>query len=283
MQIGSSNRTLYLEWIISLLVTDGLVRQGSSKALNTSGPASEWSPLDYNPRPDFDRQVLGYGLALEKPFAPNITTVNWYLTIQGFSYRASLSTDYLSVSVLLSHIVLALGHTVWLIYRRQSSACWDTITELVTLAQNSHPAHAVLKNTSAGIKCIGTFAKVAKVRVVRETDLENEEPTTAPPTHVELVFRESKDLWERRHWPISEDEIALVSSVATWPLSRKKAAASALDIGAESQQHSASSSQALLLRQLKENGRKSENSDHVSWREMAVEDFEIVHPGQLYG
>jgi hypothetical protein len=281
MQIGGSNRTVYLEWIVSLLVTDGLARQGSSKALNTSGPVPEWSLLDYVPRPDFNKSLLGSGQALERPPTLNITTFNWRLTIQGLSYKASLSTDYLSISVLLGHIVLAMAHTLWLLYKRQSSGCWDTITELVTLAQNSRPAHAVLKNTSTGIKCIGTFAKVTKVRVVRGSDL-NEEHPTRPPTHVELVFSEGREPPEETRWLISENETAHVSSVATWPSVRNDVAASGLDIGIESL-HSASSSQVFLLQPLKGNGNKSNNSVHITHQEAAMDDLEMVYPDQLYG
>jgi hypothetical protein len=241
---------------------------------------SEWSLLDYVPRPDFDSQVLGNEQALEKPFAPNITTFNWQLTIQGLSYRASFPTDYLSISVLLGHILLALGHTIWLLYRRQSSGCWDTITELVTLAQNSRPAHKVLKNTSTGIKYLGTFAKVGKIRVVREDNLENEH-TTSPVPHIELVFREGKNPREEGHLPRSEHKTARVSSIKTWPLIRRKAAVSTRDSGAGSR-HGVSSSQTLLLRPLKGNGQNPEDSDYVSCREVAVEDFERVHPDQLY-
>jgi hypothetical protein len=140
--------------------------------------------------------LLGSGQTLEKPLTPNITTFNWQLTIQGLSYKASLLIDYLSISVLLGHIILAIGDALWFLYKRQSSGCWDTITELVTLAQNSRPAYAVLKNTSTGIKCIETFAKVVKIRVVKDGDFGSEEHPTGLSTHVELVFSEGKELQE---------------------------------------------------------------------------------------
>jgi hypothetical protein len=280
MQIGGSNRTVYLDWIVSLLVTDGLARQGSSKALNTSGPVPVWSLLDYVQRPDFNRSLLGSGQALEQPPTPNITTFNWRLTIQGLSYRAGLSADYLSISVLLGHIILATAHTLWLLWKKKSSGCWDTITELVTLAQNPRPAHTVLENTSTGIKCIGTFAKVATVHVVRDSDLNEEHPT--PPPHVELVFSEGREPQEETRCLVSENDTAHVSSVATWPLMPKNAAASLLDISAESL-HSASSPQAFLLQPLKGNGNgnNSNNSVDITHQEVAMDDR--IYDNQFYG
>lgn len=281
VQVGGPNRTIYLEWILSLLVTDGLVRQGSSRALNTSGSMHRWSLLDYSPQPDFENQILTTGQALKKPSAPNITTFDWRIIIKGFSYKASSSTDYLSISVLVGHIILALAHTFWLISKRQSSGCWDTITELVTLAQNSGPAHSVLRNTSTGIKCKRTFAQVAKVRVVRRRNLEEEEPETTSPARVEIVFYENKNSLEEDYWPTSEEETVHVSSSATWPLAQREAAASSAHCRA-TPEHSISSSRALLLPSLRGIERRSDGSVYGSHGGPILKDFDIVHPDRLY-
>jgi len=275
------NRTVYLEWIVSLLVADGLARQGSSKVLNTSGVVSEWSLLDYKQRSDFNEQILGNGHPLETGLSPNLTTFHWDFTIQGLAYRATLSTDYLAICVLLGHTLLAVAHTIWLLCKRQSSGCWDTITELLTLAQNSSPAHKKLKNTSAGIKCLGTFSKVAKVRVVRNPASDNEELTNPSPTHVELIFSEGNSMEQDCPHPESESEASHISSPVTWPGVGKKARVSALGVGGSP--NSVSSSRAMLLRPLRGKGHRSKQSVCTSALEMNLDILDEVRPDKLYG
>jgi hypothetical protein len=184
VQSGSSNRTLYLEWAITLLIADGLSRFGTDKALNMSGPVSDWSLLDYNKRPNFDSELLHGGQALYPP-DEQFTTFHLGVTIDGLSYQARSITDYLAIIVLLTHILLALTHTAYLIWTRQSSAAWDSIPEVLALAYNSYPTPA-LQNTSAGIRCIETYRKLA---IVRETRREaGAGPPDASTPQLELVF-----------------------------------------------------------------------------------------------
>ena len=65
------------------------------------------------------------------------------------------------------------------------------------------------------------FAKVAKIRVAREADLENRH-TISPLPHVELIFRECKNHGGERHLPRSEHKTAQVYSITTWSLIRRQ-------------------------------------------------------------
>ncbi|KAI1439706.1 hypothetical protein F5Y02DRAFT_423722 [Annulohypoxylon stygium] len=164
IMVGASNRTLFLEWMTALLISDGLSRYGSDRALNSTGPQSEWSLMNYNKLPDFRSRIISGTDILETPKDPNYTKFRVEITIQGLSYYAHLISDYLSIAVLLIHIVLALGHIVYVLRTCQSSVSWSTITELVVLAYISRPVAAALDNVSAGIECMKAYRQVVIVR-----------------------------------------------------------------------------------------------------------------------
>ena len=188
---GLPNRTLSLEWVTALLVADGISRYGSDKVLNTSGVQESWSLLDYQKRPDFDDTLLKGGVALFKPNETQVTSFNAGVVIQGMSYRAQYVTDYLSIAVLSTYILLALGHTVYIVYRRESSSAWDTITEMLTLAYNSLPRSETLENTSAGIESLDTFSKIATVRAVGGS-IASSSARNVPSRRVQLIINDGE-------------------------------------------------------------------------------------------
>jgi len=185
---GGLNRTITLEWILAALITDGLSREGSARIFNTTGPLSSWTILDYNKTGDFSNQLLFGGNPLQPPSAPNLTENRVSITITGYSYKASTLTDYLSIAVLFAHILFALSHIIELVITGRSSGCWDTVTELLALMQNSRPARNALRNTGAGIYELTTYAKVAAIRAVHPTDGNG---TELP--HIEVLFREDQE------------------------------------------------------------------------------------------
>ena len=82
----------------------------------------------------------------------------------GYAYKASRITDFLSIGVLLLHLIVALGHTLYLLLTRYSSASWDTVEELIVLAHVSRTDTRDLRNTSAGIKRFSTMGLNTRVR-----------------------------------------------------------------------------------------------------------------------
>jgi hypothetical protein len=98
-------------------------------------------------------------------------------TIVGYAYKASFITDWLALSVVFTHLAIALGHTIFMLVRQRSLGCWDSLPELLTLAQQSTPSPVALKNITAGICRTKTFRHIVRIRV-SEADAE----------HVELAF-----------------------------------------------------------------------------------------------
>ena len=146
---GGFNRTVSLEWTLANLIADGLSRVGSARVLNTTGPIASWVPLHYDKSNDYSEQILAGGNPLIKPPDP-VVEQEVSVVINGFALLASSITDYLAISALLLHALMALIHTIELVWTRQSSSCWDTVTELLALAQKSRPAPHVLKNKAQG-------------------------------------------------------------------------------------------------------------------------------------
>lgn len=58
LALPDGGKTGLLEAIICNIFADGLSRSGSYRVFNVTGPASEWSPATYNPRPDFDKFIM---------------------------------------------------------------------------------------------------------------------------------------------------------------------------------------------------------------------------------
>ena len=83
--------------------------------------------------------------------------------------------------VLLAHIILAAGHIVFVMVRRQASDSWDSISELIALSQNSRPSYIALANTAAGITERRTYGRMARIRATSTIY----QPDNG---HVELVF-----------------------------------------------------------------------------------------------
>lgn len=179
------NRTVFLEAIICSVFEDGLARFGSYRIYNTTGSPSSWTLSTYQKRKDFDAEILKGGAALQLPDMPveNITKIKIDLTIAGLSYKASLTT-YLAMTVLCFHIIAAITHSVWTMWRYETSGCWGSVTEVIALAQNSTPAYKALKNTAGGISLLSTYSRKARIRPTRILDQDKAD-------HLAFVFEEN--------------------------------------------------------------------------------------------
>jgi hypothetical protein len=82
----------------------------------------------------------------------DLTKLNWSVTVSGLAYQADSLPYYLALGVLLLHALLAVGHTVYMLYTRRSSDTWQTFEEMLILGQNSRPGFGgKLKNTCGGM------------------------------------------------------------------------------------------------------------------------------------
>lgn len=188
---GTVNRTVALEWIFTLLITDALSRTGSDQVLKSTGPISSWSIRGYERAPNFQTELLNGGDALTRPDdATPITQERVAITIGGYSYRASALTDYLSIALLLIHMLMAVSHIVYLMSTGKSSSAWESMSELLVLAQNSRPAPTALRNANVGVKRLKTYSRIARVYAVKPCEEDEDEPEIN--SNVELVFDETE-------------------------------------------------------------------------------------------
>ncbi|KIW57194.1 hypothetical protein PV05_05784 [Exophiala xenobiotica] len=179
-QLGIS-RTVMLESIISSVITDGLSRSGAYRVFDTDGSSSEGPFSMFDPLPDFDKRIIDGHDALQVPSRDtDITTLRIKMQITGYALKRSLA-GALSMVVLLAHIILAAGHIVFVMVRRQASDSWDSISELIALSQNSRPSYIALANTAAGITERRTYGRMARIRATSTIY----QPDNG---HVELVF-----------------------------------------------------------------------------------------------
>lgn len=275
-QQGSSNRTLFLEWMASLLVADGISRHGTERELRLAENQRDWELRHYRLRPDYQRHLLRGGQALFPPPSEWYSSFFMSITINGLSYRAHSVTDYLAIAVLLAHILLALGHSAHLIWRRKSSAAWDSTAEILALAHNSRPSNRALRHTSAGIQSLQTYGKIAVIRAVSGSEdgvsTSTERHMDVP--HPELVFEddeyavdgEDSDAAWKGDFPKRS------SGAATWPLSQFNG------------HHSrASSGQSLLLVSAGERQDDDQLSENTSIGIRRRRLLGRVMPDRLYG
>jgi len=164
------NTTGLLMSIIGSVFNDGLARAGIETAFDQNGPPSNWTLSDIVSRP-------GAGSDNDP------TEVQVEFSISGLSYQLTI-TQKLAMAVLFLHILIALIHVLWVFWKGESSGCWDSIAELVVLAQNSRPAFSALQNTAAGIKHSSTFAKQVVIRSTRICDHD------AEADHLEMIYQE---------------------------------------------------------------------------------------------
>ena len=165
---GTSMSFEYLEYLIANVLADAISRIGSYRTFNISGAVDEWPLLYYNAS-RHSNDIMAWSRAV-KPSDYDLRTQRYTkmqmrVTVTGYGYQASTSSDYLSLVVLFTHLLLAVAHTIYMISTRRTSGCWDTFSELVALAQQSQPAKSEMWNTCAGINRLETFKHKVRVKV----------------------------------------------------------------------------------------------------------------------
>lgn len=164
---GTSASIRHLEYVIASVLSDAISRAGSFRSYNITGRVDEWPFLFYNASPH-SNDILRWSRALRPPdYSPsNYTRMRTDQTVTGYGYQASTSSDYLSLLVLFTHLLIALMHTIYVLFiTHRTSGCWDTFSELLVLAQQSAPAKEALQNTCAGIERLSTFKHRVRIKV----------------------------------------------------------------------------------------------------------------------
>jgi hypothetical protein len=142
----------------------------------------KWALSDYNQKSDFNTLILKDHDAINPPDSPsvNFTKLRIDMKIGGFAYQGSLA-EYLAMTVLFVHIAFALSHTIWILYSKETSDSWDSLSKIIVLAQNSRPSVGILKNASVNIDHLETYSQNAKIRATQVPGSEGFD-------HVELIF-----------------------------------------------------------------------------------------------
>jgi hypothetical protein len=166
---GSNSVSLhYLEHILASILVDAISRAGSYRSYNTTGDVTTWPFLFYNS----SLQSVDFHYWDRAGVAPssksNITTMIMKQTVSGYGYQLSDPSQYLAIVLLMMHLLLALGYTIYIIVvPDHSSSCWDSISELIVLAQQS-PRSVLLQNTCAGVNGLKTFGHRVRVMNAEE-------------------------------------------------------------------------------------------------------------------
>ena len=183
---GDTSRSDLLASVIASVFADGLSRVNIEKMYTAQGSPSEWALADYGKVKDYEHLLLQGQGALKNPYPAqkDVNELSLEFSISGLSYRHTV-VQYLAMLVLFLHMAVATAHTIWTTFRRKSSACWDSVTEILVLAQNSKPAHHALRNTAAGLQQSHTFAKKVSIRPTKL-------PNAQEADHVELIFEEEE-------------------------------------------------------------------------------------------
>lgn len=248
---NATQATLLIEAIITSVLVDGISRYNSHRpfAYPYNPDSHSLSPETYSPLLNFPSLILKASAALRTPNIPptQLTTLSVTMQVTGYSYRPSLA-GALAVTVLLTHLIMAIVHIICLLYTGETSGCWSYVSELIALAHNSRSArhgpgvHSVLEGTGAGIHCGTTFGRVGRVVVRSHPDGDTERE------QVELVFDEHSDgnrLHERQ--PAGEVESLALTQRRSRPVAAKSLAQSATWPGASFDERAFASSTDVLV------------------------------------
>jgi hypothetical protein len=165
-----------MESLISLYIADGLSRHANHFNLDASHllVTSPTNGMDTS-NITLVRTIVRQGEPIESFSRPamlsadNSTRFVMRAYYTGYVITAQDWFDYLSLAILLLHALMALVHTVWIVYYARTSDAWDTITEFISLAQASPvPEEGLLDNTCAGIRTFKTMGRTMWVEVAGE-------------------------------------------------------------------------------------------------------------------
>lgn len=196
---GGLNRTVSLEWILAALVVNGLTRSSLVNSFDTSLPMHDWSPRYYERKPNFASELLHDRTPLRKPNLTLLVEGKARMSVQGYSFKAHIITDFLAVAVLLLYVCLAIWHSTRVIYTHTSSDSWETLTEFLALMLKSPPPK-LLRNTGTGITALKTYATTARIHAVSDTST-----TSTDPPSIEVAFSTEGDSELADTEPLSTD------------------------------------------------------------------------------
>ena len=157
--------------VISAIVTDGMSRVGYEQNGGTQNNTELTWPTTNDDRTRVLDAIIKGTFELPNFFGPSNSDApqsKMYcsVTVSGLGYRLYSTAYYLAATVLLAHVLLASCHVAWVLYSRDTSNGWDSITDVIILALGSRPPNAGLHNTTVGIERYKTLQNLIQIRVV---------------------------------------------------------------------------------------------------------------------
>ncbi|RFN53302.1 hypothetical protein FIE12Z_2452 [Fusarium flagelliforme] len=155
--LGDMDSNLMREFALAVIVADGLSR---SSSWLTTNYGSTFEPLVSEPWNKSSATTLvrlgGPKNTPKSGTSTNNAKLHMQMELHGYAMSAESWFDFLCIVVLLTHTMIALGHSVWVVWHRRTSDAWENITEVLTLGLNSdrpgQTGEPGLENTSAGIR-----------------------------------------------------------------------------------------------------------------------------------
>lgn len=160
-----------VESILALMLAEGMSRdrlgtrvQGSLKGSKEQRDPPEWQG-------ELGRGGSAYDFMPNAAEVARMAQLNLEVTVEGYGYGIGTAT-LLSCLVLLTYSFIALLYTVYLLcISRKTSASWDSIAEVISLAANSREVDA-LRNTGAGIASLKALECSVSIRVYEDEKVE---------------------------------------------------------------------------------------------------------------
>ena len=176
LDCGNGGKHQLLEMILASSIANGLSRYGSRYAFdqasigNSPSNPTQWSLKSLPKASDYYSSLLRNkpqnDAILPPPPSATSDHINLRMKMQvvGYAWYVSGFSEYLAIAVIVIYVFVALAHTVWVVSTGVTSSSWDTVTELLALALQS-PVTDTLRGSSAGIERLGTYRRMAKLRV----------------------------------------------------------------------------------------------------------------------
>lgn len=205
---GDNNEVRGVEHMLATYFADGLSRCGAHLHPEASQLLGSWQFGDWKVRNKTVAQSMVHRgsprIVFEVPELLvaggwNSTRMEMRAIFTGYVIAAVDWFDYLSIGLLLLHIVVAFAHTGRVLMLCQTSEAWDSVPELIALSQmSSPPTGGQLASSCAGIRTLGTMGRVAIVEAsstsvgsLRDVQLRFRDP--ARPRDVSVVPEPGKE------------------------------------------------------------------------------------------
>ena len=173
---NNGNKHMLLELILASVFANGLSRYGSRHAFDPSSMNPLDDPFQWELKTppkasDYYALLLSnnptHNAVLSPPANSDYVKLRMRVEVVGYAWYASGVSDYLATAVVLIYMLMALAHTTWVVTKGVTSSSWDTVTELLALALQSLESDA-LRGSGAGIERLGTYGRLAKLRVIKD-------------------------------------------------------------------------------------------------------------------